>query len=252
MKNKENRMREDMLKREFISFCYPATMFSNPNEISEQTTDRIKLYIVDVKSADRQSIGSYFIGAYSKETAEKEAAERKTIHGDREVYFEAKEPKLTAPWGFTSIERKFNKASYKRKEEIFYDAKYLLGGTRDRAFNAPFCNVRLSVETYERYVDEYLSSGKDFLLDKNNKPLTNETTDNVEDTESKKIMEAFPTGSTWHFINSKGRIESFIIHSGLSPLAASKLGKVYVLYRTWEEANNALKEYNKTFRTFKD
>lgn len=62
----------------------------------------------------------------------------------------------------------------------------------------------------------------------------------------------FPSGSTWYYIDKAGIIRSFIIHSGLSPLAASTLAKVYTLHKTWTEANEALIEYNKAFTTFKD
>lgn len=62
----------------------------------------------------------------------------------------------------------------------------------------------------------------------------------------------FPSGSTWYYIDKTGTIKSFIIHSGLSPYAASKLAKVFTIHKTWTEANEALTEYNKVFTIFKD
>jgi hypothetical protein len=63
--------------------------------------------------------------------------------------------------------------------------------------------------------------------------------------------EQFKSGSEWYFITPKGKVDSFIIHSGLSPAAAATLSKVLVVYPTWEEANKALTQFNKVFTYFK-
>lgn len=51
---------------------------------------------------------------------------------------------------------------------IDYLAEYFTG-IGDRAFNAPFCTVSLSIETFEKYIEEYIGLGKDFLTDAKNK-----------------------------------------------------------------------------------
>ena len=68
---------------------------------------------------------------------------------------------------------------------------------------------------------------------------------------NEQIIKKFPSHSTWYYINKDGVIKSFIIHGGLSPYAAYTLSKVFVLHKTFEEANNALKEFNSVFNTFK-
>ena len=65
-------------------------------------------------------------------------------------------------------------------------------------------------------------------------------------------MSQFTSGSQWYYINSKGFIEDFIVHSGLSPKSAEVLSKVHTLYSDWDEAYKALEEYNKLFKTFKE
>ena len=62
----------------------------------------------------------------------------------------------------------------------------------------------------------------------------------------------FKPHSQWYYINSKGFIEDFIVHSGLSPKSAKVLAKVHTLYSDWNEAYKALEEYNKFFTTFKE
>ena len=62
----------------------------------------------------------------------------------------------------------------------------------------------------------------------------------------------FESHSQWYYINSKGFIEDFIVHSGLSPKSAEVLAKVHTLYSDWNEAYKALEEYNKIFTTFKE
>jgi len=141
--------KEEMLSRDKISLCYPATVYS------VDTT--IKLFIVDVLNKDRESIGEKYIASYNKETAEKEASATKYIHGDDEVYYVAKEADFKRSWAFSSIEKQKAKDG-----AIYYLAEYFTG-VGDRAFNAPFCTVKLSVDTFKRYVEEYVSLGKDFL-----------------------------------------------------------------------------------------
>lgn len=53
------------------------------------------------------------------------------------------------------------------------------------------------------------------------------------------------------FDTPAGTVDNFIVHSGISPKSAWVLSKVHTLYRTWEEANKALIEYNKVFTTFR-
>ena len=60
----------------------------------------------------------------------------------------------------------------------------------------------------------------------------------------------FASRSKWYFITPQGKVDNFIIHSGLSPSAAEVLSKVLVLYSTWEEANEALTQFNKVFTYF--
>lgn len=64
------------------------------------------------------------------------------------------------------------------------------------------------------------------------------------------LNEQFTSGSEWYFITPKGKVDSFIIHSGLSPSSAVVLSKVLVIYSTWEEANEALIQFNKVFTYF--
>ena len=60
----------------------------------------------------------------------------------------------------------------------------------------------------------------------------------------------FESHSQWYYIDNKGFIKDFIVHSGLSPNAAEVLSKVHTLYSDWNEAYKALEEYNKVFTTF--
>jgi len=53
----------DMLNREEISLCYPATVYSKDT--------KIKLFIIDVLDKDRKIIGEKYIASYNKEEAEK-------------------------------------------------------------------------------------------------------------------------------------------------------------------------------------
>ena len=62
----------------------------------------------------------------------------------------------------------------------------------------------------------------------------------------------FESGSQWYYIDNKGSIKDFIVHSGLSPKSAEILSKVHTLYSDWGEAHKALEEYNKIFTTFKE
>ena len=61
----------------------------------------------------------------------------------------------------------------------------------------------------------------------------------------------FESGSQWYYIDNKGSIKDFIVHSGLSPSSAEVLSKVHTLYSDWNEVYKALEEYNKVFTTFK-
>ena len=65
-------------------------------------------------------------------------------------------------------------------------------------------------------------------------------------------MSQFTSGSQWYYINSKGFIQDFIVHSGLSSNAAEILAGIYKVYSDWNEAYKALEEYNKIFTTFKE
>ena len=62
----------------------------------------------------------------------------------------------------------------------------------------------------------------------------------------------FEPHSQWYYIDNKGTIKDFIVHSGLSPKSAEVLAKVHTLYSDWDEAYKALEEYNKIFTTFKE
>ena len=62
----------------------------------------------------------------------------------------------------------------------------------------------------------------------------------------------FESGSQWYYIDNKGSIKDFIVHSGLSPSSAEVLSKVHTLYSNWNEVYKALEEYNKVFTTFKE
>ena len=62
----------------------------------------------------------------------------------------------------------------------------------------------------------------------------------------------FESHSQWYYIDNKGTIKDFIVHSGLSPKSAEVLSKVHTLYSDWNEAYKALEEYNKIFTTFKE
>jgi hypothetical protein len=65
------------------------------------------------------------------------------------------------------------------------------------------------------------------------------------------LTEQFKSGSKWYFITPEGKVDSFTIHSGLSPASAVVLSKVLVVYPTWKEANEALIQFNKEFTYFK-
>ena len=59
----------------------------------------------------------------------------------------------------------------------------------------------------------------------------------------------FESHSQWYYIDNKGFIQDFIVSS---PNAAEILAGVHTLYSDWNEAYNALEEYNKFFTTFKE
>mgnify|MGYP006348046931 CR=1 FL=1 len=62
----------------------------------------------------------------------------------------------------------------------------------------------------------------------------------------------FELHSQWYYINNKGFIEDFIVHSGLSPSNAEILAGIYKVYSDWSQAKEALDKYNKVFKTFKE
>ena len=62
----------------------------------------------------------------------------------------------------------------------------------------------------------------------------------------------FESHSQWYYIDNKGTIKDFIVHSGLSPSNAEILAGIYKVYSDWNEAYKALEEYNKVFTTFKE
>ena len=73
--------------------------------------------------------------------------------------------------------------------------------------------------------------------------------DSVEVIESEP---KFKSHSQWYYIDNKGFIQDFIVHSGLSPNAAEILASVHTVYSDWNEAYKALEEYNKIFTAFKE
>ena len=74
----------------------------------------------------------------------------------------------------------------------------------------------------------------------------------IESVEVIQTKPKFESGSQWYYIDSKGFIQDFIVHSGLSPKSAEILAGVHTLYSDWNEAYKALEEYNKIFTTFKE
>ena len=74
----------------------------------------------------------------------------------------------------------------------------------------------------------------------------------IHSTEVIENVPKFESHSQWYYIDNKGTIKDFIVHSGLSPKSAEVLSKVHTLYSDWNEAYKALEEYNKLFKTFKE
>ncbi len=68
--------------------------------------------------------------------------------------------------------------------------------------------------------------------------------------QKEEVYRRFPSGSKWYFIDEIGKIDDFIIHSGVSPLGAFIMSKVRVLYTTHVEAEQALADFNDCFITF--
>ena len=62
----------------------------------------------------------------------------------------------------------------------------------------------------------------------------------------------FESHSQWYYIDNKGTIKDFIVHSGLSPSNAEILEGIYKVYSDWSQAKEALDKYNKVFTTFKE
>ena len=78
--------------------------------------------------------------------------------------------------------------------------------------------------------------------------------ENFYSIDSVEVIESepkFKSGSQWYYIDNKGSIKDFIVHSGLSPSSAEVLSKVHTLYSDCNEVYKALEEYNKVFTTFK-
>ena len=74
----------------------------------------------------------------------------------------------------------------------------------------------------------------------------------IHSTEVIENVPKFESHSQWYYIDNKGTIKEFIVHSGLSPNAAEILARVHTVYSDWNEAYKALEEYNKIFTTFKE
>ena len=62
----------------------------------------------------------------------------------------------------------------------------------------------------------------------------------------------FESGSQWYYIDNKGSIRDFIVHSGLSQSGAEALAGIYTVYSDWSQVKEALDKYNKVFTTFKE
>ena len=73
----------------------------------------------------------------------------------------------------------------------------------------------------------------------------------IESVEVIQTKPKFESGSQWYYIDNKGFIQDFIVHSGLSPNAAETLAGIYTVYSDWKQAYEALENYNKIFTTFK-
>lgn len=74
----------------------------------------------------------------------------------------------------------------------------------------------------------------------------------IESVEVIQTKPKFESGSQWYYIDHQGFIQDFIVHSGLSPKSAEVLSKVHTLYSDWNQAYEALENYNKVFTTFKE
>lgn len=62
----------------------------------------------------------------------------------------------------------------------------------------------------------------------------------------------FKTGEQYYYIlPRKMKIESFIIHNGMSIKGASIISSIFKLYKNWNDANNALIKLKEHF-TFKN
>lgn len=72
----------------------------------------------------------------------------------------------------------------------------------------------------------------------------------IESVEVIQTKPKFESGSQWYYIDHKGFIQDFIVHSGLSPSNAEILAGLYTVYSDWNQAYKALTKYNKTFTTF--
>ena len=73
----------------------------------------------------------------------------------------------------------------------------------------------------------------------------------IHSTEVIENVPKFESHSQWYYIDNKGTIKDFIVHSGLSQSSAEILAGIYKVYSDWSQAKEALEEYNKVFTTFK-
>ena len=74
----------------------------------------------------------------------------------------------------------------------------------------------------------------------------------IHSTEVIENVPKFESHSQWYYIDSKGTIKDFIVHSGLSPSNAEILAGIYKVYSDWSQAKEALDKYNKVFTTFRE
>ena len=74
----------------------------------------------------------------------------------------------------------------------------------------------------------------------------------IHSTEVIENVPKFESHSQWYYIDSKGTIKDFIVHSGLSSSSAEILAGIYKVYSDWSQAKEALDKYSKVFTTFRE
>ena len=74
----------------------------------------------------------------------------------------------------------------------------------------------------------------------------------IQSTEVIESTQKFKPHSQWYYIDNKGSIKDFIVHSGLSQSGAEALAGIYTVYSDWSQVKEALAKYNKVFTTFKE